>query len=331
MIAGPQSRGRLRQFVFALITVLLTVVVCLGSAEILLRFLPVQSGLRSQPVTAENPVFHFTPERDATFSRGWDFEMVNHRRVNNAGWVNDQNYRKDDETPLLAIVGDSYVEALMVPYAQTLYGRLAEKLAGRFRVYSFGASGAPLSQYLIWAGHAVREYGARAVVINLVGNDFDESYISYNKGPGWWVYAPGPDGNLHLQLIEYRPGWLRSVLRHSSLARYVFFNLQFTNTWREIRSFFFGSPAVAGPRYAGNTDAQADPVRVKTSLAVIDAFFRDLPTIIGLPPNRVLFTLDGFRYPDNEAGGRGTYFDLMRQGISQQGQLARLRGHRPRP
>ena len=66
----------------------------------------------------------------------------------------------------------------MVPYAQTLYGRLAEKLAGRFRVYSFGALGASLSQYLIWAGHAVREYGARAVVINLVGNDFDESYVS---------------------------------------------------------------------------------------------------------------------------------------------------------
>ena len=313
MVAGLQSRGRLRQFVFALITVSLTVVVCLGSAEILLRFLPVQSGLRSQPVTAENPIFHFTPERDATFSRGWNLDMVNRRRVNNAGWINDQSYRHDDQTPLLAIVGDSYVEALMVPYAQTLYGRLAEKLAGRLRVYSFGASGAPLSQYLIWAGHAVREYGARAVVINLVGNDFDESYISYSKGPGWWLYAPAPDGTLHLELVEYRPGWLRSVLRHSSLARYVFFNLQFTNTWREITSFFFGSPAAAGPRYAGNTDAQADPVRVKASLAVIDAAFRDLPTIVGLPPDRVLFTLDGFRYPDLAAGGTGTYLDLMRQ------------------
>src|SRR4051812_1163654 len=194
---------RFRHFVFALITVSLTVVLCLGLAEVLLRFLPVQSGLRSEPVDAQNPVFHFRPEREATFSRAWNFDMVNRRRVNNAGWVNDQNYRNDDGTPLLAIVGDSYIEALMVPYAQTLYGRLAEKLAGRLRVYSFGASGAPLSQYLIWAGHAVREYGARAVVINLVGNDFDQSYISYHNGPGWWVYAPGPDGTLHLELIEY--------------------------------------------------------------------------------------------------------------------------------
>jgi hypothetical protein len=319
VVPGSKSRGRLRQFVFALITVSLTVVVCLGSAEILLRFLPVQSGLRSQPVTAENPIFHYAPERDVTFSRGWNFDMVNRRRVNNAGWVNDQNYPPHEQTPLLAIVGDSYVEALMVPYAQTLYGRLAGKLAGRLRVYSFGASGAALSQYLIWAGHAVRQYGANAVVINLVGNDFDESYIRYNKGPGWWVYAPGPDGTLHLELVEYRPGWLRSVLSHSSLARYVFFNLQFTNTWKEIYSFFFGSPAEAGPRYAGNTDAQADPVRVKASLAVIDAIFRDLPTIVGLPPDRVLFTLDGFRYPDHAASGKSTYFDLMRRAFRSKG------------
>ena len=45
----------------------------------------------------------------------------------------------------------------------------------------------------------------------------------------------------------------------------------------------------------------------------MDAFFRDLPDVIGLPPDRVLFTLDGFRYPDAVAGATGTYFDLMRR------------------
>ena len=112
---GQEATSRLRQLGFALATVSLTVVLCLGSAEILLRFLPVQSGLRTMPVNAENPVFHFTPERDVTFSRAWNFDMVNHRRVNNAGWVNDQDYQHQAETPLLAIVGDSYIEAMMVP------------------------------------------------------------------------------------------------------------------------------------------------------------------------------------------------------------------------
>ena len=309
----PEATSRLRQLGFALATVSLTVVLCLGSAEILLRFLPVQSGLRTMPVNAENPVFHFTPERDVTFSRAWNFDMVNYRRVNNAGWVNDQDYQHQAETPLLAIVGDSYIEAMMVPYAETLYGRLASTLDGRFRVYSFGASGAPLSQYLIWAGHAVHEYGARAVVINVVGNDFDESHVAYNTGPGWWVYAPGPDRNLHLRLIEYRPGWLRSVVYNSSLARYLFFNLQLGYAWTQIRSFFFGSPAIAAERYAGNTAAQAGSVRLEASLAAMDALFRDLPSTVGLPPDRVLFTMDGFRYPDAVAGATGTYFDLMRR------------------
>jgi len=312
MIKDRQSASRLRHFAFALATVSLTIVLCLGSAEIFLRFLPVPSGLRTQPVNAKNPIFHFTPDRNATFSHGWDFEMVNHRRVNNMGWVNDQNYKKDDKTPLLAVIGDSYIEALMVPYDKTAYGRLAKELDGRLRVYSFGASGAALSQYLIWASHAVREYGARAVVINVVGNDFDESHVAYSKGPGWWVYVPGPDGNLQLQLIEYRPGWLRTVAHRSVLARYLFFNLQFGQAWNQVRSFFLGSPTFAAPRYAGNTAAEADSTRLRVSLAAIDAFFHDLPTLVGLPPERILFTIDGFRYPEARAAGQETYFNLMR-------------------
>jgi hypothetical protein len=66
MVQARQQIGRFRQCVFALITTSATVVACLVSAEIVLRFLPVQSGLLSQPVDAENPVFHFTPEREVT-------------------------------------------------------------------------------------------------------------------------------------------------------------------------------------------------------------------------------------------------------------------------
>ena len=59
------------------------------------------------------------------------------------------------------------------------------------------------------------------------------------------------------------------------------------------------------PRYAGNTDASADDKRVQDSLAAIDAFFRDMPERVGLPPDRVLFTLDGFRSADAaQATGR---------------------------
>lgn len=66
----------------------------------------------------------------------------------------------------------------MVPYEQTLHARLAAAAQDKFRVYSFAASGAPLSQYLIYARHAIDEWGAEALVINVVGNDFDESHTN---------------------------------------------------------------------------------------------------------------------------------------------------------
>jgi hypothetical protein len=54
---------------------------------------------------------------------------------------------------------------------------------------------------------------------------------------------------------------------------------------------------------------------VRDSLEVIDAFFRDLPAFVGLSPENVLFTVDGFRYPEAVAEGRGSYFDLMRRAL----------------
>jgi hypothetical protein len=306
------TEGLGKTLVFGTMSVILSVIGCLSFLEVGLRFLPVSSALRSHAVTAENQILHFQPNSMMTFSRGWNFQMLNYRHVNNAGWVNDQDYNQEDSLPLLAVIGDSYIEAAVVPYPDTMYARLADALRKRLKVYSFGTSGAPLSQYLIWAQHAVHEYGAKAVVINVVGNDFDESHVAYLTGPGWWVYVPGTDGDLHLRLVEYRPGWLTSFARNSALARYVFFNLQFANTLRELKDLLFGSPAIAAPRYAGNTPAYADAARIDASLAVIDAALRDAPDIIGLPPDRILFTVDGFRYPE-AVPSDDTYFGRMRQ------------------
>src|SRR5204863_393007 len=83
--------------------------------EVALRFLPIASSLRTLAVTPQSPVFRFTPNRDFVYSREWDFVLENRGRVNNAGFVNDQDYRKDDPLALLAVVGDSMIEAAMVP------------------------------------------------------------------------------------------------------------------------------------------------------------------------------------------------------------------------
>jgi hypothetical protein len=304
---------RRRETILALVTVLGTVTLCLGIAEVVLRFLPVCSAWLAMPVTAESPVFHYMPNRDFVYSKNWDMKLVNYAHINNAGFFNDQNYQENDKTPLLAVIGDSYIEATMVPYAATLHGRLATGLEGRVRVYSFGASSAPLSQYLVWAHHAVRDLGAKALVINVIGNDFDESLAAYSNRLGFWLYMTDADGDLRLRLFEYRPGPVRDLLAMSALARYSILNLNLREHLSDLRALLLGSPANATPRYAGNTLADTNPARVSASMAAIDAFLRDLADFVGLSPDRVTFTMDGFRYPEAAVQGANTYFDIMRR------------------
>src|SRR5205085_2215332 len=257
-------------------------------------------------------VAHFTPNRDFLFSRDWNLALVNRGHVNNAGFVNNQDYQREKESPLIAVVGDSYIEAAMVPFGETMHGRLAAALDGRLRVYSFGAAGAPLSQYLVWARHAISEYGAGAIVINVVGNDFDESLTAYGSKPAFWQYVPDETGTLRLRLSEYRRGVGSDVVTASALGRYLVFNLQVGPRLLALRSSFLGSPA-AVPEYTGNTAAGVDTTRIKDSLIAIDAFFRDLSDLVRLPPERVLLTIDGFRYPQAADKGAASYFDQMRR------------------
>ena len=101
MSSDPGAGHNRRELMLNALTVVVTITVCLVAAEVVLRFLPVASSLHTLPVTLQSPVFRFTPNRDFVYSREWDFVLANRGRVNNAGFVNDQDYRKDDPLPLL--------------------------------------------------------------------------------------------------------------------------------------------------------------------------------------------------------------------------------------
>jgi hypothetical protein len=305
-----------REILLGVATVVIAVAVYLLVAEVVLRFLPVASGMRTVEVTTEAPVFHFTPNRNFVFSRDWDLALANRGRVNNAGFVNDQDYLFEDALPLLAVIGDSMIEAAMLPYGETVHGRLAAANVGKIRVYTFAASGAPLSQYLIWARHAVKVYGARALIVSVISNDYDESHSAYSIKPGFAQYVPDANGELQLRLLEYRPGLLRNIAVASAVARYLIFNLQLGIRWLELKSILFGTPAMAAR--AGTEQSRMtmrDEQRVRDSIAAVHAFFRDLPEYTGLPPSRILFTVEGFRYQDQAAMGKGSYHDRVRRAL----------------
>jgi hypothetical protein len=294
-------------------TVVASLLLTLLVAEAVLRLLPVRTSLRAVAVDDEAPVFHFGPGRAFTFSAGWNFAMLNRGRVNNAGFVNDQDYHEAGLRPLLAVVGDSFVEAAMVPYAQTLQGRLAAAMGSRGRVYSFAASGAPLSQYLAWAQHARAAYGADAIAIVVVGNDFDESLAAVKRGPGFHHYVD-EGGTLVLHRFDYRPSRLHKMAGHSALMRYLMLNLHADALLR-------GSARKGD--FVGNTDARAEPRRVAQSNRAVDAFLRDLAGTVDLPPERIAFVVDGLRYAEVDPG-HDSYFARMRASFIAK---ARAAGH----
>jgi hypothetical protein len=300
------SKGR--ELLFNSMLLVASTIFCLVVAEAALRFFPVMSGLHSLPVSKDSPVFRFSPNRDFVVSRDWNFSMTNRGHVNNDGWVNNQDYRVSEYPPLVAVIGDSFVEAQMLPYAQRFDGLLAKLFEGKLRFYSFAASGAPLSQFLVWARYAVSKFNARALVINVVGSDFDQSRIEYKSSPGFWYYAPGADGGLHLQLVEYHPGAMTALVRHSALLRYLALHLRIGYKFEAIMSWF----RPHNDSNAGFTSANPSPSRIAASKAAVDAFLRDLGEI-GLPAQCIAFTVDGFRYPDRVEREAGTFNDIMRR------------------
>jgi hypothetical protein len=312
--AFPTGASRSKRILLAGLSIVIGMAVPLIVAETALRFMPVATGLRAQAVNEASPIFRFMPDRTYVHSRGSDFNGVNRGYINNEGWVDDRDYARgpDPALPTLAVIGDSYVEAQMVPFARTLQGRLATEIAGRGRIYAFAASGAPLSQYLIWARHAVDRHGASALAIVVISNDFDESLAEYKQGPGFWYYAPGPSGALELRRVDYAPSLLRTIIRESAVARHLILNLGLPAAPERLRASIARWSA-RSEDFAGNVPAQVDSRRRERSLVAIDAFLRDLPAMTGIPVERVVFVVDGFRYPTNAVEGTGSYFQAMRE------------------
>jgi lysophospholipase L1-like esterase len=100
-------------------------------------------------------------------------------KVNAQGWNSQyQQYsiEKNDKFRI-AIVGDSFVEAFQVNFDKSLAEQL-EGLLGhdKVEVYRFGINGAPMSEYLQILRQEVSNYNPDLLIINIVHNDFMESY-----------------------------------------------------------------------------------------------------------------------------------------------------------
>lgn len=286
--------------------------------EAVLQFLPVHQGFQSVAVNQTQPVFHARPARIVTSSRDWDFFNARDVRVNNVGFRNDQDYTVEGRHPLIAVVGDSYVESLQVDYADSFFARLAADLDGRARVYSFGFSGAPLSQYLVWARYARDTFQADYLVVVVISNDFDESLGVWKRGQGFHHYEACTEADYCLTRVDYEPAVYRPLVEASALGRYLLYNLQILEIGRKIELFLQGSGEGDGPRFVGNVEVEVDPKRLEDSLLAIELFFRDLPAYAGLPPERICLVVDGRVYDETRDVFDESFFGRTRRNFMEQ-------------
>ena len=321
---------------------------CLGLAliplalEIGLRFLPVFSGM---PVNRASTVYSFVPYATIQRSSHWDMSNARKRQVNNAGFISDQAYDRAAQTPLIAIVGDSFIEAMQVDYLQTTEANLLTKCTPNARVYSFGAQFAPLSQYLSWVQYASQTYEPKIMVVNIVGNDFDESLLSYqlasnNGGVPGMQFFDFSTGSAELVVLPFKPeGTLTQALRHSALAQYLVRNIGIVNIVNEFRaqgfrSFFQEGKSVnispmqesvksadANKEYVGNAKRSFTPDKLAMSKKGVDTFLNSLPKAARLPPQSIVLTVDAERPLIYSPLGRkdlDSYFSVMREYLMQE-------------
>lgn len=291
-----------------ILAIFLGVALPIIALEFMLRLLPVNEGLHQLSVSDSNKVMRFEENRDFTWSRGWNFSVVSRKHSNNYGFLNDYDYFKHETTPLVAIIGDSYVEAAQVQNSLAMHGLLAKVVANRGRVYSFGVSGMPMSTYLMYAEYAYQEFKPDSMVFIIVGNDFDESLLKYDRKRGGYHFVETDNGDLVLQRVDFESDLMKKLARQFALLRYLYLNLEiFDRDWLELIS--------NSQRYVGNSSAEANSERVADSQKAVDEFFRQLPSYSGLAADDILFVVDGMRphiYSNSELQkAQGSFVDIM--------------------
>ena len=198
-------------------------------SELLLRLLPVstatETGYYIDPLIMTSPPYHTF--RAAT---GWDLRNAQTLRTNNFGFVADRDFERDERA--VALIGDSFVEASMLPADQRPGAQLQQALPTR-PVYVMGTPGTNLLDYAESVRVASQKFGVRDLVVMMERFDVGESFCgSGNVG----AVCLDPDTLAARTEIKPAAGPMKAVLRHSALAQYVFSQIKLNpaRLWQQV-------------------------------------------------------------------------------------------------
>ena len=187
----------------------------------------------------EKVYLHDNRGETGMFTIGRFAETRSQWSINNFGCNYPIDYNPNIDKNLIAVIGDSYIEAFQVDVNKNYPYLLREKLFQEYEVYAFGISGASLSQYLHLSRYINKYFDPDIFIFNISHNDFDESIyelypnryhflqVSFNNGD---IIETTPRPNYTMG--QYK-SWQRAI-KKSSLFRYLWYNLKVGN----YRNFF---------------------------------------------------------------------------------------------
>jgi GDSL-like Lipase/Acylhydrolase family len=221
-------------------------------------------------------------------------------RINGQGWnsgIGDYRKARRPGVERIAVVGDSYIEALQVPYNRSVGEDLAADFAaddgGRVEAYRFAISGAPMSQYLQMIEHAVAPYRPDWVVVLIVHNDFDESYkFKQGRYTSSFLKLRVKDGRVlgEIPPTPWHPGMVE-WLRQTATARFFLYRWQVRP---QLLVNLLLPPAHA--MVAANTEIDAVLSDIQGVKAVTDYLFARMDGAVHAMGGRLLLAMDGDRY-----------------------------------
>lgn len=184
-------------------------------AELVLQCLPVSTatmtGYHDDP-----DLLTYPPRHCWQVATGWDLRNAQRLCSNAQGYAAEVDFIPDPRA--VALIGDSLVEASMLPAADRPGAQLARRLHAQRPVYSMGAPGSALLDYAQRIRWAATVFGVRDFVLLLEATDARQSLCG--------------SGNVHSRCLDLAtlalrverlapPGPAKRAARHSALAQYL--------------------------------------------------------------------------------------------------------------
>ena len=209
----------------------------------------------------------FIAKQAGTYVIGAFGEIKARYQINSDGWnaIRDFKGNRDLKVMRIAVIGDSYVEALQVPPEEAMSAVLEKSLLHKFslEVYPFGISGASLSQYLATMRYVRNRFNPDLFIINIVHNDFQESLTRNGQAHFHSVRKSGK-GFEEVKPVMYKPSLAKRLFARSAVVRYFFLNLNLGFKYNQFVRILTQGPEDDKKEFEANIDVgKSNPETIK--------------------------------------------------------------------